>query len=207
MNKVSDHAYLDVALSLHKYGIMQFGKFTLKSGVESPFYVDLRIVQSFPEALHNITTIYSELLEGLPQEVLLAGIPEAGIPLATAVGYQTNRPLIQPRAKIKAHGMGKSIEGAWQPGDKVAIIDDLISKGDSTLESLEQFKACQLDVMGFYLLLDRQMGGKQIVEKAGYSVDIAMTMTEAFTILAEAKKISPQQRDDMIAFMTAQAKG
>jgi uridine monophosphate synthetase len=207
MNKVSDKAKRDVALSLHKYGIMQFGKFTLKSGVESPFYVDLRIVQSFPEALHNITTIYSELLEGLPQEVLLAGIPEAGIPLATAVGYQTNRPLIQPRAKIKAHGMGKSIEGAWQPGDKVAIIDDLISKGDSKLESLEQFKACQLDVMGFYLLLDRQMGGKQIVEKAGYSVDIAMTMTEAFTILAEAKKISPQQRDDMIAFMTAQAKG
>lgn len=201
MSKVSDEKKREVALSLHKYGILQFGQFTLKSGIVSPFYIDMRIVQSFPEAFHAITGIYSEMLADLPSDILLAGIPEAGIPLATAVGYETNRPLIQPRAKVKEHGKGKLIEGEWKAGDKVAIIDDLVTKGDSKIESIEQFKACELEVVGFYLLLDREMGGKQIVEKAGYSVEVAMTMTEALTILLDEGKLSQEQYDSMIDFM------
>jgi len=201
MSKVTDKTKRDVAVSLHKYGILQFGKFTLKSGIVAPFYCDMRVVQSYPEALHSITAIYAEMLEDLPKDVLLAGIPEAGIPIATAVGYETHRPLIQPRAKLKAHGMGKAIEGEWKAGDKVAIIDDLVTKGDSKIESIAQFKSCDLNVVGFYLLLDREMGGKEIVEKAGYSVNIAMKMSEVFNILAEEGKITDKQRDEMISFM------
>lgn len=201
MSNVSDEAKRNVALSLHEFGILQFGKFTLKSGIVAPFYVDLRMAQSHPKALHSITAVYTEMLKDLPQEVFLAGIPEAGIPLATAVGYETNRPLIQPRAKLKEHGMGKLVEGDWKPGDKVAIIDDLVTKGDSKIESIAQFKAAELEVVGFYLLFDREMGGKQLVEKAGYSMEIAMTMTEAFTILLEAEKIDQAKYDEMISFM------
>lgn len=201
MSNVSDETKRNVALSLHKFGILQFGEFTLKSGIVSPFYLDMRVVQSFPEALHSITAIYAELLKDLPQDIRLAGIPEAGIPLATAVGYETNRPLIQPRAKIKEHGKGKSIEGDWKPGDKVAIIDDLVTKGDSKIEAIEQFKAAELEVVGFYLLIDREMGGKELVEKAGYSVDIAMTITEVFDILLAEAKLDQTQHDKMIAFI------
>lgn len=200
MTEVSDKAKRDVALSLHKYGILQFGEFTLKSGLKSPFYIDMRIVQSFPEALHSISAIYAELLKDLPQDVKLAGIPEAGIPLATAVGYETRRPLIQPRAKVKDHGKGKLIEGDWKPGDKVAIIDDLVAKGDSKLESIERFKECDLQVVGFYLLLDREMGGKEIVEKAGYTIEAAMTITEALDILLAAAKLSQERYDEAITF-------
>jgi len=200
MNEVSDEAKRNVALSLHKYGILQFGEFKLKSGLMSPFYIDMRIVQSFPEALHNITAIYAELLKGLPQDIKLAGIPEAGIPLATAVGYETRRPLIQPRAKVKEHGKGKLIEGDWKPGDKVAIIDDLVAKGDSKIESIARFKECDLEVVGFYLLLDREMGGKEIVEKAGYSLEAAMTITEALDILLDAGKLERERYDEAIAF-------
>ncbi|HEX5744296.1 MAG TPA: orotate phosphoribosyltransferase [Candidatus Saccharimonadales bacterium] len=200
MSKVSDKAKRDVALSLHKYGILQFGEFKLKSGLMSPFYIDMRIVQSFPEALHDITAIYAELLEDLPQDIKLAGIPEAGIPLATAVGYETRRPLIQPRAKVKEHGKGKLIEGDWKPGDKVAIIDDLVAKGDSKIESIERFRECDLEVVGFYLLLDREMGGKEIVEKAGYSLEAAMTITEALDILLDAGKLERGRYDEAVAF-------
>lgn len=200
MNEVSDEAKRNVALSLHKYGILQFGEFKLKSGLMSPFYIDMRIVQSFPEALHNITAIYAELLKGLPQDIKLAGIPEAGIPLATAVGYETRRPLIQPRAKVKEHGKGKLIEGDWKPGDKVAIIDDLVAKGDSKIESIARFKECDLEVVGFYLLLDREMGGKEIVEKAGYSLEAAMTITEALDILLDAGKLDRERYDEAIDF-------
>ncbi len=200
MSEVSDETKRNVALSLHKYGILQFGEFKLKSGLMSPFYIDMRIVQSFPEALHNITAIYAELLKDLPQDIKLAGIPEAGIPLATAVGYETNRPLIQPRAKVKEHGKGKLIEGDWKPGDKVAIIDDLVAKGDSKLESIDRFKECGLEVVGFYLLLDREMGGKEIVEKAGYSLEAAMTITEALDILLDAGKLDRERYDQAIDF-------
>lgn len=201
MSVVSDEVKRTVALDLHKFGILQFGQFTLKSGIVAPFYVDLRMAQSHPEALHSITAVYAEMVQDLPQDVFLAGIPEAGIPLATAVGYETNRPLIQPRAKIKDHGIGKTVEGDWKPGDKVAIIDDLVTKGDSKIESIAQFKAADLNVVGFYLLFDREMGGKELVEKAGYKVEIAMTMTEAFTILLAAGKIDQAKYDEMISFM------
>ncbi|MCA9332395.1 orotate phosphoribosyltransferase [Candidatus Saccharibacteria bacterium] len=201
MGKVSEKTRRQVALSLHKYGILQFGKFTLKSGIVAPFYIDLRIVQSFPQALHDIVEVYTELIEDLPKNVLLAGIPEAGTPIATAVGYETRRPLIQPRSKIKEHGKGKLIEGEWKEDDKVAIIDDLVTKGDSKIESIEQFAACNLDVVGFYLLLDREMGGKQLVEKAGYKVEIAMTISEVINILKEEKKITSDQAKEMFDFM------
>jgi uridine monophosphate synthetase len=201
MGNVSDETKRKVALSLHKYDILQFGEFTLKSGIVSPFYVDLRMLQSHPEALHLVAQIYSEMLVDLAPDVFLAGIPEAGIPLATAVGYEASRPLIQPRAKIKDHGKGKSIEGDWKAGDSVAIIDDLVTKGDSKIESLEVFKACDLRVVGFYLLIDREMGGKQLVEKAGYSMHVAMTMTEILDILLSEKKLTQTQYDGMIHFM------
>ncbi len=200
MTKVSDEAKRKVALSLHKYGILQFGEFKLKSGLMSPFYIDMRIVQSFPEALHSITAIYAELLKDLPQDIKLAGIPEAGIPLATAVGYETRRPLIQPRAKVKEHGKGKLIEGDWKPGDQVAIIDDLVAKGDSKIESIGRFKECGLEVVGFYLLLDRELGGKKIVEEAGYRIEAAMTITEALDILLDAGKLNKSQYDQAMTF-------
>lgn len=200
MSEVSDKAKRDVALSLHKYGILQFGEFKLKSGLISPFYIDMRIVQSFPEALHSITAIYAELLADLPQDIKLAGIPEAGIPLATAVGYETRRPLIQPRAKVKEHGRGRLIEGDWKPGDKVAIIDDLVAKGDSKIESIDRFKECDLEVVGFYLLLDREMGGKEIVENAGYKLEAAMTITEALGILLSEGKLDQESYDKAVDF-------
>jgi uridine monophosphate synthetase len=201
MSTVSDEAKQKLALSLHKFDILKFGQFTLKSGIIAPFYIDLRTAQSHPEAFHNITAVYAQMVADLPIEVFLAGIPEAGIPIASAVGYATNRPLVQPRAKIKSHGMGKTIEGDWKPGDKVAIIDDLVTKGDSKIEALTQFKNAELEVTGFYLLFDREMGGKELVEKAGYSVDIAMTITEALYILRDNGKLESAKYDEMVAFI------
>jgi uridine monophosphate synthetase len=201
MSNVAATTKRQVALTLHEHGILQFGQFTLKSGIISPFYIDMRMLQSYPEALHIVAKVYAEMLADVPADTFLAGIPEAGIPLATAVGYETNRPLIQPRAKLKDHGKGKSIEGDWKPGDSVAIIDDLITKGDSKLEALDQFKACDLKVLGFYLLIDREMGGIAIVKQAGYDVTVAMTMSEVFDVLADEGKLSHAERDEMIAFM------
>lgn len=193
MAKVSDSAKKEVALALFDYNILSFGQFTLKSGIVSPYYIDLRMLQSHPKAFHAVVNVYSELIEGLDENILLAGIPEAGTPLATAVGYLTKRPLVQPRAKIKQHGKGKLVEGDWKPGDKVAIIDDLVSKGDSKIEALDQFKQAGLEVIGFYLLVDREMGGRKIIEDAGYTAEVAMNISDIITILAKENRITNKQ--------------
>ncbi len=203
MAQVSDSARKEVALALFDFNILSFGKFTLKSGIVSPYYIDLRMLQSHPRAFHAVVNIYSELIKDLDKDVFLAGIPEAGIPLATAVGYQAERPLIQPRAKIKQHGKGKLVEGDWQPGDKVAIIDDLVAKGDSKIEALEQFKQAELEVVSFYLLIDREMGGKKVIEDAGYKAEIAMTISEIMDILKEENKIAETQKQQIQEFTRA----
>lgn len=200
MAKVSDTAKKNVSLALFDYGILSFGEFTLKSGIISPYYIDLRMIQSHPKAFHSVVDIYAELLADLDESIFLAGIPEAGIPLATAVGYAAERPLIQPRAKIKQHGKGKLVEGDWKTGDKVAIIDDLVAKGDSKIEALDQFKQAGLKVVGFYLLIDREMGGKAVIENAGYDAEVAMNITEIFEILRQENRITEQQESEILNF-------
>jgi uridine monophosphate synthetase len=203
MAQVSESAKKEVALALFDFNILSFGQFTLKSGIVSPYYIDLRMLQSHTKAFHSVVNIYSELIEDLDKDVFLAGIPEAGVPLATAVGYQTRRPLIQPRAKIKQHGKGKLVEGDWKPGDKVAIIDDLVAKGDSKIEALEQFKQAGLEVVSFYLLIDREMGGKKVIENAGYKAEVAMTISEIMDILNEENKITEAQKQQIQEFNQA----
>ena len=200
MAKVSAATKENVSLALFDYGILSFGEFTLKSGIISPYYIDLRMIQSHPKAFHAVVDIYAELLADLDESVFLAGIPEAGIPLATAVGYAAERPLIQPRAKIKQHGKGKLVEGDWKAGDKVAIIDDLVAKGDSKIEALDQFKQAGLKIVGFYLLIDREMGGKAVIENAGYDAEIAMNITEIFEILRKKNRITEQQESEILSF-------
>ncbi len=200
MAKVSESTKKKVSLALFDFNILSFGEFTLKSGIVSPYYIDLRMLQSHPEAFRAVVDIYCELISDLDKNVFLAGIPEAGIPIASAVGYAGKRPLVQPRAKIKQHGKGKLVEGDWKTGDKVAIIDDLVAKGDSKIEALSQFKQAELEVVGFYLLIDREMGGKKVIEKAGYKAEIAMKISNIFEILAAENRITNDQKDKMIEF-------
>lgn len=200
MAQVSDSAKKKVALALFDYNILSFGEFTLKSGIVSPYYIDLRMLQSHPKALHAVVDIYAELVADIKKDVFLAGIPEAGIPLATAVGFATKRPLVQPRAKVKQHGKGKLVEGDWKVGDKVAIIDDLVAKGDSKIEALAQFKEAGLEVTGFYLLIDREMGGRKVIEESGYNAEIAMNISEIMNILNLENRINQEQVREIAEF-------
>ena len=153
MSEVSDQTKQKVAELLFKNGLLQFGEFTLKSGALSPFYIDLRKAQSFPELFHAITDAYSELMGDVPEGTLLSGIPEAATSLATAVGYKLNLPLIQPRKVVKDHGTKKSIEGEFKDGDHVWVIDDLITKGDAIL-------VCNFDKNG----IRNYIGGNTLME-------------------------------------------
>jgi orotate phosphoribosyltransferase len=177
--------------------------FTRKNGSQVPFYLDLRLMQSYPELFHTATDAYCAMVDDIDPKTRIAGIPEAGIPIATAVGFQLKAPLIQPRAVVKVdHGIsGKTIEGYFKQSDEVIIIDDLVSSGVSKLSELDRFTKAGLIVRRFVVLVDNQGGGIETVREAGVRIDAAMTVSEVVNLANEAGMISAAQRDVVLDFV------
>lgn len=151
---------------LIKTECFRLGEFILKSGLKSPFYVDLRRVQSDPQVLKTAAKAYAKLLEPLKFD-RIAGIPVAALPLATAVSLEMGVPLIYPRIPPKAHGTGNPIEGEWKKGERVALLDDLITTGASKVEAIQVLRDNGLEVVDLAVLLERGVQGRRDMEGLG----------------------------------------
>ncbi len=197
-NKVS------LALALHDIGAIQFGDFTLESGVHSPLYVDLRLFVSSPEALSLAASEYGKLLEEL-QFDRLAAIPYAGLPLGTAVALQTRTPLIYPRKEAKSYGTGREIEGRFNPGETVVVLDDLISSGNSKLRAVEPLRRAELQVNDVVVLIDRRAGKTEELERNGINVHAVFKLRDLLDILVQHERISSEQRSEVESYLQAQA--
>jgi uridine monophosphate synthetase len=201
MSTVSPKTIEKVAAAMFNSGLLKFGEFTLKSGLISPFYIDLRQAQSFPDTFAAIIDAYSEMLTGTDESIFLAGVPEAATPIAAAIGYKLHRALLQPRKVVKDHGTKSSIEGAFKDGDRVILIDDLITKGDSKLEAIAQVEAAGLVIDKFIVLVDREQGGLDMIREKGYVIEAAFGITTLIESLYAQKKIDQQQHDTVLEFI------
>ena len=181
---------------LHKIGAIKFGTFKLASGRVSPYYIDLRVVPSFPDAFQRVISMYVKLLEKDlgPQSVdRIAGIPTAGIPFASVVAYQTKKPFTYIRPKMKLHGRERRIEGILMPGDKVLLIDDVVTTGLSLKKAAEAIRAEGGVVTDVLVILDREEGGKERLLKDGAKLHYLLTAREAATKLFELGAIEEDQ--------------
>jgi uridine monophosphate synthetase len=201
MTEITAEIKHELARQLGLNGLFKFGSFTLKSGIESPVYIDLRQAQSYPETLRAVVATYGEMLKGIDDNIFLAGVPEAGTPLAAATGYEYRRKLLQPRKVVKDHGTKSSIEGAFKRDDRVVLIDDLITKGDSKLEAIKQVEDAGLIVDRFIVLIDREQGGLEHIREAGYKIEAAMTISEVLGVLLSDGTLSQQKHDEVIEFI------
>lgn len=169
--------YAALADGLLDLGCVRFGSFTLKSGRTSPIYLDLRRLVARPRLLAQTAAAYADLLRGLEFD-LIAALPYAALPIGTAVSLQGDWPLIYPRKEIKAYGTKAAIEGLYQPGQRVVVLDDLITTGESKLEGIEKLTAAGLLVTDIVVLIDRQSGGVDFMAQHGYRLHSVFTLPE-----------------------------
>ncbi len=172
-------------LECYKLGIIKFGQFTLKSGIESPFYVDLRPLASDPKILKKLGHYLLEMLS-IEQFDLICGVPYAALPMATAMSLESEIPLIIKRKEAKAYGTKKLIEGIYAKGQNCLIVEDVITSGTSLLETIPEIENEGLIATDIVVVLDREQGGRQLLEGKGYRVHTLFTISEAVAILKEA---------------------
>jgi len=172
-----------LALDLLKIGAIKFGNFRLKlhdtnpEAPLSPIYIDLRLLRSFPDVIDLSVLLYKDLSKNFTYE-LYADVPTAATPIAAILSHVTRTPMISPRKGEKKHGIESSIDGAFCAGQKVLLIDDLITKATSKLESISVLTEHGLEVSGVVVLVDREQGGREELTSNGYVCQAGFKLSE-----------------------------
>lgn len=147
--KTNEKAVAEKLLQSNAVRLSPTQPFTWASGWKSPIYCDNRRLLSFPYVRDFIKSeLCNVIFEGFPEADLVAGVATAGIAWGAMASDQLKLPFIYVRPKPKEHGMGNQIEGTFEPGQKVIVIEDLISTGKSSLQVVEVLKNAGLQVIG-----------------------------------------------------------
>ena len=200
---MTDNPSITAALadSLLEAGCIKFGEFTLKSGLKSPIYIDLRQIITYPKLLERVGTAYLPLLKGLKFD-RLAGLPYAAIPIATAISLQGGYPMIYPRKEIKEYGTKAEIEGEYHTGETAVVIDDLATTGGSKFEAIEKLTAAGLKVKDVVVLVDRQSGAMESLAAAGFRLHAVLTITELLDYWERASKVEKEKIEATRKFLS-----
>jgi len=196
LKKSNEFMKMEICRILNSIGALKFGAFKLTSGKISPYYIDLRIVPSFPDAFQKICDFYVDFVKdevGTNNFERVAGIPVAGIPFAALIAFSLKRPFLYTRKGIRLHGRERRIEGVIAPGNRVLLIDDLITTGLSLQKSAKTIMAEGGVVTDAAVLLDRQEGGKEKLAKNGINLHALLNMTETANTLHELGTIDEEQ--------------
>lgn len=193
-----------IADGLIQAGCVRFGQFVLKSGLKSPIYLDLRLLASHPPLLRRVASAYASLSRHLEFDVL-AAIPYAGLPIATAIALQTGWPMIYPRKEIKDYGTKSAIEGSFNAGQTALLIDDLATAGESKLEAIRRLEEVGLRVHDVVVLIDRQGGAAESLAGAGHRLHALLTLTNLVDYWSRSGGIESEQAEAVLAFLRKEA--
>ena len=175
----------EFATFLHQKGIIKFGDFTLASGKKSSYYVDLRLVPSYPiEFRKMVKYLENQIGEdiGLDNFESIFSVPTGGLVIASALAIETVKPLIYVRSKPKDYGTSKSVEGKIHDDMKVVMIDDVATTGGSVVNAIKSLKEVNIPVKDAYVIVNRMEGADEALLELGvkmHSILNILQITEA----------------------------
>ena len=183
---------------LHQKEIIKFGKFTLASGKNSSYYVDLRLVPSYPHEFRMmIKYLENQITEdiGLENFESIVSVPTGGLVIASALAIETVKPLIYVRSKPKDYGTSKSVEGKIHDGMKVVMIDDVATTGGSVVNAIKSLTEVNVPVKDAYVIVDRMEGADKALAELGVKMHSILNILQIAKVLYEQKMIDREVLD------------
>ncbi len=189
-----------LVIKLNSIGAVKFGEFTLKSGIVAPFYIDLRLLVSYPRVMKQVAKAYSGVLRKLKYD-RLGAVPYTALPIVAAVSLLNNEPWIYTRKEIKDYGTKKQIEGEYKKGERIVLIDDVVTNGASKFEAIGPMMSEGLAVKDIVILVDREQGGKEELERKGYRLHSITSISKIIGILLGEGKIGKGEYQKVKEFL------
>lgn len=186
---------------LFKIDAIKFGVFKLSTGKASPYYIDLRVVPSFPDAFREMCDFYAETITnqiGLKNFDRIAAVPITGIPFASQIAYNLKKPFLYVRKGVTLQGRERRVEGILFSGDRVLLVDDLVTTGLTLKKAAEAIRAEGGVVTQAVAFLDREEGGKEKLEEAGIKLYSLLKISEIANILYEIGAIDEESLKTII---------
>ena len=183
---------------LHQKGIIKFGNFTLASGKNSSYYVDLRLVPSYP---HEFRMMVKYLENQITEEIgvenfeSIVSVPTGGLIIGSALAIETVKPLIYVRSKPKDYGTSKSVEGKIHDGMKVVMIDDVATTGGSVVNAIKSLTEVNVPVKDAYVIVDRMEGANEALSQLGVKMHSILNILQIAEVLYEQKMIDVEILD------------
>lgn len=180
----------EFAMFLHESGAVKFGSFKLSSGKESAYYVDLRLVPSFPHQFRKmIKRLQDDISEkvGLDSFDYIASVPTSGLVIASALAIETVKPLAYVRQKPKEYGTSSLIEGRMPKGSKVLLVDDVGTTGQSIIKAVKALKEAGMSVTDAFVVINRLEGATESLAAEGVRLYEVTDVMEVSSALHEEK--------------------
>ncbi|HCW08451.1 MAG TPA: hypothetical protein DGG95_13925 [Cytophagales bacterium] len=194
-----------VANALYLSGCLKFGNFKIKSGVTSPYYIDLARLLAAPKQLCSIVEVAAEQVKQImASEKIdkLASIELKGALIVPSIACKTNLPCIVVRKEAKAYGVIGRIAGAEVvKGDNILFFDDVISEGCSKIEGIKPLQELGGKIKHILVVVNREQGGKENLEKLGYNVHALAKVSDMVNSLQRNKHISNEQKIKVLEFV------
>ncbi len=189
---LTQHPYQALILELFDIGCLLFGEYVQASGATFSYYIDLRKIISNPHIFNQVLDAYGDIVQQLEFD-RIAGIPYGALPTATGLALNLQRPMIFPRKEVKAHGTRRLIEGNFNPGEKVVVIDDILISGRSVMEGADKLKSAGLKIEDIVVFIDHEGGVKDRLANNGYNAYSVLGISEITDTLYEAGRINQEQ--------------
>ncbi|XP_046841283.1 uridine 5'-monophosphate synthase-like [Xenia sp. Carnegie-2017] len=181
-------ARVKLVLDLFQIGALKFGNFTLKSGIESPVYFDLRIIVSYPAIMQQVADEMWKSSDGLKFDQL-CGVPYTALPISTCMSTKYGVPMMIKRKEAKSYGTKKLIEGKFEKGVICLVIEDVVTTGSSVMETARDLASVDVVVHDAIVLLDRCQGGRESLAAKGIKLHSVFTMKEVLSVLEKFGKL------------------